>query len=491
MDGSAAMPIDEGERGLGGAGVTSRPGTTRRAWFGRLALGGIGVAGSTVLAACGGDASPAAPVAPTAAAKAAPTTAPATAPTTAPAATPMPTKAATVAEIRLHGSTTGAEGEYWPKIVEKFNARGGKTKATFEAWPPDQNNVPAAVTLGAAGSLGDVMRLVATSNFSQMAARGFLADLGPAVARDKVDLSVFYPAATETLRFRGKQFGLPHIAHPGFCGLFINQDIWAQAGVELPDEANWTFGQMQEMLRKVQARRGEGQWALFPATLIQHLTVVARAFGGNTIDKDGKKAIIAAPEAVAGVEILANLITRDRVSPAPGVLQGGDQQNFIGGQVASMWTNFGVINGLRKQAQGVRWKVVMGPKGTQGRGFFTGVDSASQNAASKAPDNAFEVVQYIVSKEVSLGWFDYGFAPGARMDTWTDPKVAADDAFKVFAKAFAEASPFFLPDNGLIVDYNGAINKELGPLWKGEMPVKDALENARRAGQEVLDRKAG
>jgi len=150
-----------------------------------------------------------------------------------------------------------------------------------------------------------------------------------------------------------------------------------------------------------------------------------------------------------------------------------------------------VINGLRKQAQGVRWKVVMGPKGTQGRGFFTGVDSASQNAASKTPDNAFEVVQYIVSKEVSLGWFDYGFAPGARMDTWTDPKVAADDAFKVFAKAFTEASPFFLPDNGLIVDYNGAINKELGPLWKGEMPVKDALENARRAGQEVLDRTAG
>ena len=284
MDGRVAKPFDQG----------ARPGTTRRAWFGRLALGGIGVAGSALLAACGGDAPPAAPVAPTAAAKAAPTTAPAVAPTTAPAATPVPTKAATVAEIRLHGSTAGAEGEYWPKIVEKFNARGGKTKVTFEAWPPDQNNVPAAVTLGAAGSLGDVMRLVATSNFSQMAARGFLADLGPAVARDKADLSVFYPAATETLRFRGKQFGLPHIAHPGFCGLFINQDIWAQAGVEEPDEANWTFGQMQETLRKVQARRGEGQWALFPATLIQHLTVAARAFGGNIIDKDGKKAIIAA-----------------------------------------------------------------------------------------------------------------------------------------------------------------------------------------------------
>ena len=67
----------------------------------------------------------------------------------------------------------------------------------------------------------------------------------------------------------------------------------------------------------------------------------------------------------------------------------------------------------------------MGPKGSTGRGFFTGVDAASQNAASKVPDAAFEVVQHVVSKEVSLGWFDVGFAPGARIDTWTDPKVAA------------------------------------------------------------------
>ena len=468
------------------SGRRDRPGT-RRAILSRAVA--TGVAGLAV--ACGGDAPSAA--APTAA-KPAPTTAPANlAPTTAPAApaTAAPTKAATAAEVRLHGSTTGAEGDYWPKVVASFNAKGGRTKLTFEAWPPDQNSVPASITLAAAGSLGDVMRLIVTSNYSQMAARGYLADLGPLVARDKMDLSVFYPAATEKLRFRGKAFGLPHIAHPGFCGLFLNLDLWAQAGLPEPDDSMWTFASVQDSLRTLQSRRGDGQWAIFPPTLIQHLTVAARAFGGNVIDKDGKKSTIAATEAATGIEWLSNLILRDRVAPAPGVLQGGDLQNFVGGQVAAMWTNFGVINGLRKQAQGLRWKVLMGPKGSTGRGFFTGVDSASQNAASKVPDAAFEVVQHVVSKEVSLGWFDVGFAPGARIDTWTDPKVAADDAFKVFARAFSEASPFYLPDNGLIVDYNGAINKELVPMWKGDLPLRDALENARRAGQEVLDRTAG
>lgn len=459
----------------------ARPGSRRALLRRAMATGAAGLA-----VACGGDASPAA--APTAA-KPAPTTAPAPVPAT--AAAPVPTKAATAAEVRLHGSTTGAEGDYWPKVVTSFNAKGGRTKVTFEAWPPDQNNVPAAITLAAAGSLGDVMRLVVTSNYSQMAARGHLADLGPLVAREKLDLAAFYPAATETLRFRGKAFGLPHIAHPGFCGLFVNLDTWAQAGLPEPDEASWTFASLQESLRQVQSRRADGQWAIFPPTLIQHLTVAARAFGGNVIDKDGKRSMIASAEAATGIEWLSNLILRDRVAPAPGTLQGGDQQNFAGGQVAAAWTNFGVINGLRKQAQGLRWKVFMGPRGSAGRGFFTGVDSASQNAASKVPDAAFEVVQHVVSKEVSLGWFDHGFAPGARIDTWTDPKVAADDAFKVFAKAFTEASPFYLPDNGLIVDYNAALNKELGAMWKGEVPVRDALENARRAGQEVLDRTGG
>ena len=49
------------------------------------------------------------------------------------------------------GATAGAEGDYWPKVVASFNAKGGRTKVTFEAWPPDQNNVPASITLAVSG----------------------------------------------------------------------------------------------------------------------------------------------------------------------------------------------------------------------------------------------------------------------------------------------------------------------------------------------------
>ena len=395
-------------------------------------------------------------------------------------------------ELRLHGSSAGAEGEYWPKLVALFNERQTKARATFEPWPPDQAGVPAVITLGTAGTLGDVMRLVVFGTYSQVAAKGLLKDLGPHISRDKYDLKVFYASAVETLKFHTKQFGLPHIAHPGFCGIYLNQDALAGAGAREPDDTTWTLSDLSTLTKQLsqQARSAGDQWGIFPPTNAQHITVASRAHGGNTIDKDGKRSLVADPAAVQGIQYLADFILRDRAAPAPGTLTGNDQVNFTQGSVAADWTNFGIINMLRRQAQGLRWKVFMSPKGPQGRGFFSGVDAAAQNAQSKQADQAFELCKFICSKEISLGWFDYGFAPGARQDTWNDPKIAADAAFKVFTRAMGEAAPLNLPDNGLITDYNNALTRELGNLWSGKAAVREATEAARRAGQEVLDRTA-
>jgi ABC-type glycerol-3-phosphate transport system substrate-binding protein len=396
-------------------------------------------------------------------------------------------KASGPVELRLHGAADGAQGDYWPKVASGFNARQSKIHVTFEPWLPDKG----ALVLAAAGTLGDVMRLVTASEYSQVAAKGVLKDLGPLVSQDKYDLKQFYAAAVETLKFRSKQFGLPHIAHPGFCGIFANLDTLKQTGVPEPDENTWTLAQLQESAGRLSGARDGTRWGLWPPTGIQHITVAARAHGGETLSRDGKKALIADPASVQGVQYLADLILKDRAAAPPGTLQGPDWQNFLSGKVSMEWTNFGIINTLNKQAQGVQWKVFLSPKGPKSRGFFMGVDAASINGATKYPDASFELVKYILSKDVCLGWFDVGFAPGGRPDTWNDPKVTSDPAFKVFARAMDEAAPLNLPDNGLITDFNGAITKELSAVWSGQVSVKDGTEAARRAAQEVLDRSSG
>src|SRR5687768_10950798 len=216
--------------------------------------------------------------------------------------------------LRLHGTASGAEGEYWPKVVTAFNERQTKAQLTFEPWPPDQAGVPAVITLGAAGTLGDVMRLVATGTFSQVAAKGFLKDLGPLIARDKYDLKAFYAAAVETLKFRSKQYGLPHIAHPGFCGIYVNLDSLGAAGAREPDENAWTLTELGAMVKQLsqQSRSVGEQWGVFPPVTVQHFTVAARAHGGNVLDQAGKRSLIAEPAATQGIQYISDLILRDR-----------------------------------------------------------------------------------------------------------------------------------------------------------------------------------
>ena len=89
---------------------------SRRLLIGRI--GGIGALGA-VLAACGGDAAPAA--APTAAAKAEPTKAPAAAPTAAPQPTAAPTAAAKPVTITFWHTQTGGNQAALDAIVDAFN----------------------------------------------------------------------------------------------------------------------------------------------------------------------------------------------------------------------------------------------------------------------------------------------------------------------------------------------------------------------------------
>src|SRR5207249_4905228 len=179
-------------------------------------------------------------------------------------------------ELRLHGFSAGAEGEYWPKVAGGFNAAHDRIKVTFEPYVPDKG----VLVLGAAGTLGDVMRLVGFADYAQVAAKGFLRDLGPLIAHDRFDLKPFYPAAVETLRFRGKQYGLPLFAHPGFCVHFANTEAFGRAGVPPPDDMLWTFDDLARIAKQLSGpARGDegGSWGIWPPTSIQHVMVAARA----------------------------------------------------------------------------------------------------------------------------------------------------------------------------------------------------------------------
>jgi multiple sugar transport system substrate-binding protein len=380
--------------------------------------------------------------------------------------------------------------DYWVKLVGTYNSRQGTVRAAFETFPPDKG--PAV--LAASGALADVVRLGGFGGeYPGMAVPGYLRDLAPYVQRDRYDLKQFYAASIETLRLQGKQTALPFTAHPGFCAQYVNLDVLAQAGIPEPNDATWTLAELLEIGKRLSntLRGGAGgdRWAMWPPTQLQHVIVATRAFGGEVISRDGKRSPIADPASVQGITYVADLILRDRVAPPPGALQGAGVDNFIRGNVAVLWWNMFIQSTLALQGQGVRWKAFLQPKGPRERGIFMTTDSIAMNAASKYPDQAFDVLKHFTSKEANFEWFDITKTPGARVDFWADQRVLSDPASKVFARAMDESAPLNHVANGLGDEHNKAVNDALATIWSGKASVKDAAEAARRAAQEVMDRK--
>jgi multiple sugar transport system substrate-binding protein len=398
-------------------------------------------------------------------------------------------------EVRVQarqGGSGSSEVDYWVKLVGTYNSRQGKVRAAFETFPPDKG--PAV--LAAAGALADVVRLGGFGGeYPGMAVPGYLRDLAPYVQRDRYDLKQFYAASIETLRLQGKQTALPFTAHPGFCAQYVNLDVLAQAGIPEPNDATWTLAELLEIGKRLSntLRGGAGgdRWAMWPPTQLQHVIVATRAFGGEVISRDGKRSPIADPASVQGITYVADLILRDRVAPPPGALQGAGVDNFIRGNVAVLWWNMFIQSTLALQGQGVRWKAFLQPKGPRERGIFMTTDSIAMNAASKYPDQAFDLLKHFISKEANFEWFDITKTPGARVDFWADQRVLSDPASKVFARAMDESAPLNHVANGRGDEHNKVVNDALATIWSGKASVKDATEAARRAAQEVMDRKVG
>ncbi|NBX47113.1 MAG: extracellular solute-binding protein [Chloroflexi bacterium] len=219
-------------------------------------MAGVLGAGS-ILAACGGEAAPAAP-----AAKAEPTKAPvASAPTAAPAATIAATKPAATAVpapaaakgkvvFMTQGTDPADEARYKP-LGELFNDKKGSVTVDIiqgDAGGGAVNAQAKLIALVASGTAPDVFWTHAyiSPNLQKL---NLLADISPYLASDKdVKLTDFFEAATKDYNVGGKQYGLPREATT--TNLVYNKELFAKNGVSLPDES-WTWETYLDAAKKM------------------------------------------------------------------------------------------------------------------------------------------------------------------------------------------------------------------------------------------------
>ena len=215
----------------------------------------------------------------------------------------------------------------------------------------------------AQGRSPDVMFL----NYIPMRAPdGMLENLDPYIARDRLDLSDFYPALIEQFKYQGRQYGLPRDNDTKV--IYYNRDAFDQAGVPYPRDG-WTWADLREaaikLTRAQPVRYGFG----FEAEHWWRLWVWQN--GGDLVDDvyHPTRVTLNTPAAIEAIDYLAGLVSRDRVTPPPGELNTPTMEElFRGGRLAMMFGNHGEIPGLVENPE-LNWDVAPLPRGRQAVNF--------------------------------------------------------------------------------------------------------------------------
>ncbi len=464
---------------------TKQPTPRRLATRRTTLFGAVGATAGAFLAACGGEAAPAAPAAKAEPTKpaAAPTTAAPAVPTVAatkPAATAAPAPAAAKGKVTFmtQGTDPADEARYKP-LGEQFNAKSGPVTVDIiqgDAGGGAVNAQAKLIALVAAGTAPDAFWTHAyiSPNLQKL---NLLADITAYLAADKdIKLTDYFESATKDYSVGGKQYGLPREATTS--NLVYNKELFQKNGVAFPDDS-WTWETFLDAAKKM--TKGEGAQATWgtagfagtgSAPYYPYIKVWQE--GGDIVDASRLKFTLQQSPGVDQMQWIADLITKHKVHPF------GD--TFPGQNMAEAWTTgrIGMVVSISvysnfNKAQ-FEWDIAPIPKGKQ-RLTRTASAGHSMAAAGKNKDAAWEFLKFLGSKAAYEHWAKLGLTIPVHKDVASSPLVLKPDVApknsKLALDAFAYAKPE--PISGDWGNVGNEIAKAMGPVYEGKATAKDAL----------------
>ena len=454
----------------------------------RNLIGGMaGIAGlsavSSILAACGGSAAPAAAPAQKPADSSKPAAA---APTVAAAQKP----AAGQVAIKFHARQGAQEDELYKQRIPEFEAKFPNIKATLENFPSAEYYAKIA-TMSAGGTIGDaIWTSIGQGGIYFLQARKTITAIDEMVSKDKFDTSVYFKGCMEALTREGKLLGLPFNAHPGQALVFYNKKIFDDLGVKYP-EAGWTTTDLVELAKKVN-KPGEF-FGYYPQTTQKGILTAVRTFGGQLLSEDGKKVQLNSKEAIEAIQFIASLMHDHKVSPTPEQMVGNTatpEQMLIIGKVAMHQGGTSVQNAQKQIGDKFQILAVPNAKGPTGiAGSDYEVDAYSMVATTKNKDQAWELIKWLTDQESGIRLGEIGGTIGGRDDVYNAPRITKDPIRKVFADVMAKAMATRPVFNTRMEEYEKTMQQMLDQIWLGkEKAGKEYVDKVNDALQKVLDK---
>jgi len=294
---------------------------------------------------------------------------------------------------------SAADEQKWNRKLKAFHERHPGVNVRLE-YVVNERTLQ-KLLIATAGNKAPDASIISSMWFVPAAAKGLLEDLGPYVARDKdFDISDFYPQVVEGWgKYKGKLYAIP--AGVDVCAMYYNKTMFDKYGVPYPDES-WDWDRYLAAARKLtRDTDGDGridQWG----TTQNWWQSYVWANGGDIISKDKRRCLLDRPEAVRGLQWMADLRNKHHVAPtAKEMADITTVKLFTNGQTGMYFSgSWAVPLYFERDIKGAfEYDVAPVPKGPVCRATFYGGASYAVLRGSKHKDLAWELVKFMVSKE--------------------------------------------------------------------------------------------
>lgn len=262
--------------------------------------------------------------------------------------------------------------------------------------------------------------------FPAWAQAGYLLDLRPYVERDLELLTIEDWDLAQYQYFltaEGQRYGLPK--YHGALAIFYNKDLFDAQGVPYP-APGWTYEDyLTTMQRLTLDTDGDGNtdvWGSTTEPIYDRVQIHLNTFGGHYVnDQDASDCVLDSPDAVAAVEWLRARMRDDRVMATPLDIRGMQTRDaFAAGLVAMAEEGSWALKDILANAD-FRVGVATFPTGPAGRATLATTDGFAINAATEHPEEAWELLKFLISEEYGLAMAEANFLQPARatlIDEW-------------------------------------------------------------------------
>ncbi|MFB9325165.1 ABC transporter substrate-binding protein [Paenibacillus aurantiacus] len=330
------------------------------------------------------------------------------------------------------------------------------------------------------GGSGPDLFMMNGPNFNKFASLKLLTDLQPLVEQDALDTTVYPDGITKLYQYEGHQYGLPY--YLGSIGLFYNKALFDAAKVPYPDET-WTWETLRANAAKL-TDKTQGTYGYIAANDNQSgvYPLIYQA-GGSVISEGGKKSGLDAPESVAALQFMKDLIdegispsAQQQLETAPIQLFGSGKAAMVPGGSYDASTLHGML--------GDKLGVAPLPAGKQA-GFLVHGSSWVINSKSEHQQEAWAFLKVLTG------------APGAELlaknavnfpaykdavALWMQSIPTLD--MNAFVRSLENTGPYPVSKN--TAEWQNAIIEEITNGLLGKQSIPDAAAKAASRMNEIL-----